>query len=78
MTTAKIPCGLRGWNQDTKGETASLSVRNQCSKNRKRSCLSCIIDLQKRTLKAMVRPRMDVGPIEKGSTLASLLISIGR
>ena len=52
----------------------SLKARNQWSKKRKRSRLSCIIDLQNRTLKAMVRPMIDVGPIEKVSRLASLLI----
>lgn len=77
VTTARIPWGFRGWNQETKGETASLSVRNQWRRKRKRSRRSWSIDLQKRTRKAMVRPRMEVGPIEKGSTLASLLISIG-
>ena len=77
VTTARIPWGFRGWNQETKGETASLSVRNQWRRKRKRSRRSWSVDLQKRTLKAMVRPRMEVGPIEKGSTLASLLISIG-
>ena len=75
MTTAKIPCGFcRGWNHDTKGVITSFNVRNQWRKKRKRSRLSCVIDLQNKTLKAMVRPMMDVGPIEKGSTLASLLI----
>lgn len=79
MTRAKIPCGfLRGWNQDAKGETVSLNVRNQCRKKRKRSRLRWSIDLQNKTLKAMVRPMIDVGPIEKGSTLASLVISIGN
>ena len=79
MTRAKIPCGLfRGWNQDTKGVKVSLKVRNQCRKKRKRSRLRWSIDLQNKTLKAMVLPMMDVGPIEKGSTLASLLISIGN
>ena len=77
VTTARIPWGFRGWNQETKGETASLSVRNQWRRKRKRSRRSWSVDLQKRTRKAMVRPRMEVGPIEKGSTLASLLISIG-